>query len=175
MAFPYEFRIEDAERFAIEQGIKVRHSRDELIFTKCPYCGKLTNPKKDKEKFSINTKTGQFHCFRASCNVKGNMLTLAKDFDFELTKDFENYYRPKKQYRSFPKPKAPIIPKQPAVAYLESRGISQATVEMYEITTAKNRDNILMFPFFDDNGNLISFKYRKMDFDKEKDNAKEWF
>lgn len=175
MAYPYEFRIEDAERFAIEQGIKVRHSGDELIFTKCPYCGKLTNPKKDREKFSINTTTGQFHCFRASCNVKGNMLTLAKDFGFQLTKDFENYYRPKKQYRTFKKPAEPIKPLPHAIAYLESRGISQKIAERYEITTVKDRDNILMFPFFDDKGNLVSFKYRKMDFDKEKDNAKEWF
>lgn len=176
MAYPYEFRIEDAERFALEQNISVRHVRDELIFTKCPYCGKLTNPKKeDKEKFSINTTTGQFHCFRASCNVKGNMLTLAKDFGFQLTKDFENYYRPKKQYRTFKKPAEPIVPKPPAIAYLESRGISQKIAERYEITTVKDRDNILMFPFFDDKGNLVSFKYRKMDFNKEKDNAKEWF
>lgn len=174
MGYPYEFKREDAERFALFVGIKARQHGDELVFQYCPYCRQKTTGK-DRNKFAINLLTGQYNCFRSSCNAHGNMITLAKDFKFELSKDFENYYRPKKQYRTFKKPAEPIKPLPPAISYLESRGISRNIAERYEITTAKDRDNILMFPFFDDKGNLVSFKYRKMDFDKEKDNAKEWF
>lgn len=174
MGYPYEFKREDAERFASFVGIKANISGDELIFRYCPYCNQRSTGK-DKNKFSINLKTGQYNCFRSSCNAHGNMITLARDFNFELTKDFENYYRPKKQYRTFKKPAEPIVPKEPAIAYLEKRGISESTAKQYEITTTKDRDNVLVFPFYDDVGNLVSIKYRKTDFDKEKDNAKEWF
>lgn len=168
------FNPSDAERFAKQRGISFHRKGDELIFKKCPYCGKSTIGNKDDEKFSINLKTGQFHCFRASCGADGNMITLAKDFDFELSKDFEAYYRPKKQYREFKTPEEPIIPKEPALAYLESRGIHKSVAEIYGITVRNDLPNILVFPFFDENGKLQFIKYRKTDFDKEKDKNKEW-
>ena len=96
----YEFRVEDAKRFAKEQGIWAKEKGNELIFTKCPYCGEETNA---KNKFAINLDTGQFHCFRASCAVKGNMITLAKDFNFSLGRDVDTYYRigNQRHYRVF--------------------------------------------------------------------------
>lgn len=108
MGYPYEFKREDAERFALFVGIKARQRGDELVFQYCPYCRQKTTGK-DRDKFAINLLTGQYNCFRSSCNAHGNMITLAKDFKFELSKDFENYYRPKKQYRTFKKPAEPII------------------------------------------------------------------
>ena len=78
----YTFKEEDARRFASENGFRARRKDDELIFKECPYCHSTSI--NDKEKFSINLKTGQFHCWRASCGAKGNMLTLAKDFNFSL-------------------------------------------------------------------------------------------
>lgn len=174
MSYPYEFKREDAERFASSVGIKTTQIGDELVFRYCPYCRQKSTGR-DKNKFSINLKTGQFNCFRSSCGAHGNMITLAKDFDFKLSKDFEAYYRPKKQYRTFKKPEKPLEPKPTTLSYLETRGISKETAERYQVTTAKDRDNVLMFPFYDDKENLISIKYRKTDYNKEKDSAKEWF
>ena len=79
----YEFKREDAERFAKELGIYTKTRGDELHFTRCPYCGNLTN---DKDTFAINLRTGQFKCLRASCGAKGTMITLSRDFGFSLGK-----------------------------------------------------------------------------------------
>lgn len=110
----YEFKPEDARAFASSQRIQVKEKGDELHFKKCPYCGQRTN---DKYTFAINLKTGEFKCLRQSCNAHGNMITLAKDFDFSLGNEIDEYYKPKKQYRDFKQPKAPIVPKEPAVKY----------------------------------------------------------
>lgn len=169
----YEFRETDAFDFANHVHIQVKHIGDELRFRECPYCHGMGN-RKDKDTFSINLKTGQFKCLRASCGVTGNMITLAKDFDFSLGNEADEYYRPKKQYRSFKQPKKPIKPKPEAVKYLESRGIRQEIAEQYEITTQTDKPNILVFPFYDDKGKMQFVKYRKTDFDKTKDKNKEW-
>lgn len=169
----YEFKEEDAIAFANHVGIRNKYHGDELMFNHCPYCQGGSN-RKDKGTFSINMKTGQFKCLRASCGVSGNMVTLAKDFDFSLGTQNDEYYRPKKQYRKLSTPKEPIVPKEPAVKYLSERGISEEVVKRYEITTQTERSNILVFPFFDDKGILQFVKYRKTDFDRNKDANKEW-
>lgn len=169
----YEFKESDAWDFARMQGIEAKPEGDQLHFKICPYC----RPKATKgntRTFAINLKTGQFHCFRASCGVTGNMITLSRDFDFSLGNDVDEYYQPKKQFKKLKTPKEPIIPKEPAIAYLESRGISAETAKRYEITTQTEHKNILVFPFYDENGILQFVKYRKTDFNKEKDNNKEW-
>ena len=170
--YPYEFKPEDARRFASFTGIRTVERGDELFFKSCPICN--GSGKGNEKTFSINLKTGQYKCFRAGCGAKGNMITLARDFDFKLDSGFEEYYRPRKRYKPFPKPKEPIIPKPAAIQYLESRGISKQTAERYEITTKTEQDNILVFPFFDEKGDLVFIKYRKTDFNKETDNDKEW-
>ena len=85
----YEFEVEDARRFAREHGIKTRVRGNELHFTKCPYCGNSTD---DKNTFAISLTTGQFNCLRASCGAHGNMITLARDFNFSLGRDVDEYY-----------------------------------------------------------------------------------
>lgn len=168
----YEFKEQDAWDFARHVGIQAKIRGDELHFQYCPYChgGKS----RDKNTFSINMKTGQFKCLRESCGIVGNMVILAKDFDFNLGQEFEEYFRPKKNYRRFKTPKEPIQPKLPAVQYLESRGISEDTAKQYEITIKNGSENILVFPFYDENGILQFIKYRKTDFNPEKDKNKEW-
>ena len=118
----YEFKIDDAERFAQEQGLKAKRIRNELVFQKCPYCGSAS---RDEEKFAINLQTGQFNCLRASCGAKGNMLTLARDFDFSLGRDADTYYRigAQRHYRVFKKNDKPIEPNEAAIEYLKGRGI----------------------------------------------------
>lgn len=164
----YEFVKEDAYRFASHIGAHTRERDGELDFRECPYC--KGQGRDNQYKFSINLTTGVFSCMRSSCEAKGNMVTLAKDFDFKLSGWSD---APVKKYRSFKKPEKPIVPKEPAVSFLESRGISEDIAKRYEITI-KDHDNILAFPFFDEIGNLVFIKYRKTDFDKAKDSNKEW-
>lgn len=166
----YQFDREDARRFAQEQGIKTRTRGDELHFFRCPYCQHKTD---DKNTFSINLQTGMFKCLRASCGAQGNMITLAKDFNFSLGTETDEYYSPRRRYRNlsnYPRPEV----RDPAVEFLEGRGISRAIVEKYSITTQKDAPNILVFPFYDEHGRLEFVKYRKTDFDKDKDRNKEW-
>lgn len=166
----YEFNAEDAKRFAVEQGAQYRVRGDELQFQYCPYCG--GGKHRDAFTFAINLKTGAFNCRRSSCGRSGGMITLHRDFDFSLGRDVDTYYNNASRFKRF---KSILIQSKPAaVEYLESRGISKAITERYEITTFKDRDNILVFPFKDDNDVLWYVKYRKTDFNKEKDNSKEW-
>lgn len=165
----YEFRPEDAERFAWENHFQTRRVRNELVFVKCPYCG--NESRNDKDKFAINLRTGQFKCLRASCGVKGNMLTLAKDFNFSLSKDVDTYYKigPQRHYRVFKKPKV-IEPKDAAIEYMKGRGISEDVLRKYQIT-ADEKGNII-FPFFDENEELRFVKYRNPH--PEEGENKEW-
>lgn len=168
----YQFNSDDAFAFAREQGIKTRIKGEELHLYDCPYCHGAGHG--DKYTFSINLHTGQFKCLRASCGVTGNMITLSRDFDFSLGSEVDEYYRPRRQFRKFKQSETPIIPKESAIAYLESRGISEEVAKKYEITIQREHENVLVFPFYDEKGRLQFVKYRKTDFDKSKDRNKEW-
>ncbi len=144
----------------------------QLHFKSCPYC--RGNGKGNEKTFAIDLRTGQFKCLRASCSASGNMVTLARDFEFSLGSEVEEYYQPRKQHRHLAQPKQAIEPKQGAITYLESRGIPKGVAERYEITTQTGKDNILVFPFYDEKGILQFVKYRKTDFNKDKDQNKEW-
>lgn len=168
----YEFKKEDAYSFAHMMVSKTKMQGNELTFEICPYC----QSKKDNWKFSINVTSGQFQCKRASCGAKGNMITLARDFNLDLGRDNNNYYQlPKRDhYRSF-KMSRELTTKDAAVSYLESRGISKEIAQKYNITVRENDENILVFPFLDDKKQLVTIKYRKINFNKEVDKNKEWF
>jgi len=169
----YEFNPEDAFRFARHVNATTYQKGEELVFRECCYCH--GRGKDNQKTFSINLKTGQFKCFRASCGAHGNMVTLSKDFDFSLGEQVDAYYRrPKKRYRTFSKMSEPIVPKPKAIEYLNSRGISEETAKRYQVTIAPDKDNILCFTFFDEDGRPTFFKYRKTDFVKGRDTAKEW-
>ena len=71
-------------------------------------------------------------------------------------------------------PKEPIRPKPEAVKYLTERGISEDVIKRYQITVQTEHPNILVFPFLDAAGRMQFVKYRKTDFDREKDKNKEW-
>lgn len=170
---PYEFKPQDAFDFANHIRAQTSEHNGELFFRTCPYC----NPKPTRDNlktFSINLSTGQFKCLRASCGVHGNMITLAKDFDFSLGNEVDEYYRPKKKYRSLKQPKEKIIPKPPALEYLKKRGIQPWVAEKYQITVQSEHENVLVFPFFDENGKMQFVKYRDTEYSKEKGGNKEW-
>ena len=165
----YKFDKEDAIRFARERGIRSKIVGNELRLKTCPYCQST----KDKDTFAINLDTGMFNCKRSSCSAHGNMITLHRDFGFSLGSYADEYYDHSKPFRTFPRVDKPV-PKDPAIAYMEGRGISKATCEKYHVTVKKDNDNILVFPFYDNKNELTFIKYRKTDFDPEKDNNKEW-
>lgn len=169
----YQPTREDILRFASFTGIRHKIKREEVTFEYCPYC---KSSSKDKDTFSINLKTGMFNCFRASCGVHGNMITLSKDFNFQLSEDVDryinrNYYDNRfKRFRLEHKEST-----DPAIRYMKSRGISEAVCRKYEITTKKDEVSTLVFPFRDQDGELRFIKYRNMDFVKgESAGAKEW-
>lgn len=169
----YEFKEEDAWNFSRHVGIEAVSHGGNLHFKVCPYC--RPKPTKGNVKtFAIDLKTGRFKCLRASCGVTGNMITLSKDFDFSLGNEVDEYYRPKRRFRRMKKPDRPIKPKPQAIEYLTSRGISEEVIKRYQITVQTEHPNILVFPFFDQNGEMQFVKYRKTDFDKERDTNKEW-
>lgn len=154
----YEFKVEDAERFAQEQGIRTTIARGQLQFERCPYCRGETNK---KNKFAISLKTGQFNCMRASCGAKGNMLTLAKDFGFSLGRDADTYYsiNQPREYRTFKKSVVDKIEvKDAAIEYLGTRGISEDVVRKYKISATE--EGRITFPFIDQDNRLQFTKYR---------------
>lgn len=176
----YEFKEADAYAFARHVGIRAKQRGHNLHFQTCPYCRSV----KDKDTFAIDLETGQFKCLRASCGVSGNMIQLSRDFDFSLGYAVDEYYRPKKRYKRLPTPKEPIIPKDKAVLYLESRAISAEVAKKYEITVHARHENTLVFPFFDEKGILQMIKYRDTKYfsgkkfidkdGKERKSPKEW-
>lgn len=159
----YEYKSTDVFDFANYIGAEVKQKGNELFFKYCPQC---KGGGGDKETFSVNLENGAFKCFRASCDYHGHFVELARDFGFKLEDEQE------RKYRKLPQPKIESKPK--AIEYLESRGISADVCRHYKITTQKDNENVLVFPFYDEQGIMQFVKYRKTDFDKTKDKNKEW-
>lgn len=159
----YEFKKSDVFDFGYFIGAETKEKGDELFFKYCPQCHGGGD---DKYTFSVNLQNGAFKCFRASCDYHGHFVELARDFGFRLEDDSQ------KKYRKLPQKKIETKPK--AIEYLESRGISAEVARRYNITTRKDNDKILVFPFYDDQGVLQFVKYRKTDYDKSRDKNKEW-
>ena len=158
----YEFKTSDVFDFAVFVGAETHEKGGELFFKYCPHCN---GGGKDTDTFSINLESGVFKCFRASCDYHGHFVELARDFGFKLEQEQTRYKKlPQKTIESKPK----------AIQFLESRGISADVCRRYNITTQKDNENILVFPFYDEQGIMQFIKYRKTDFVKGKDKCKEW-
>ena len=162
----YDFKREDAFSFASSMRYETREKGDELEFRHCPYCEGGSGNKRDEWTFSLNLEKGVYKCLRASCDRQGHFVELCRDMGYRL--DFE----PPKIYRQLPQKKPESKPE--AIKYLESRGISEKIARRYHITVQDKRPNILVFPFYDEDGHLVFIKYRKTDFKKGLDKAKEW-
>ena len=159
----YDFKSKDVFDFASFIGAETKQKGNELFFKYCPQCHGGGD---DKDTFSVNLQTGAFKCFRASCDYHGHFVELARDFGYKLDDEQE------RKYRRLPQPKIESKPK--AIEYLESRGISADVAKRYKITTQTHNENILVFPFYDDQNVLQFVKYRKTNFDKRFDKNKEW-
>ena len=138
--------------FADTINCEKKQKGDELFFKYCPYCHGGNH---DEWTFSINLDSGAFKCFRASCGKSGHFVELARDMRYTL--DFGNET---KKFRKLPQ--LNIRSKSAAINYLESRGISEEITRKYKITICKNDPNTLVFPFYDENNNLIFVKYRNI-------------
>lgn len=158
--FEYEYSADDVMRFKNHIGASAHLKGNELTFVVCPYC--RGGKSKDRDTFSINLLTGQFKCLRASCDVQGNMLTLAKDFDFELSPDTSRYLQQgrfsKSHFRSFGTER--VESKDAAIRFMKDRGISEAITRKYEITSRKDDESKIVFPFRDEDGVMRFVKYR---------------
>lgn len=157
----YEFKTEDAERFAREHG-PIKTKGNELVFDRCPYCRGGQKP--DRGTFSLNRITGLYQCKRSSCGVSGNMIELARDFNFDLGEDVRRYYNLQgynKRFKEFSAAHDKTYEsKDAAVEYLKSRGISEKICRKYEITVQPNNEKILVFPFRNEDRDLKFIKYR---------------
>lgn len=158
----YDYKVEDAERFARNFG-PARNKGHEIVFNLCPYCKGGSRP--DKGTFSISRETGKFQCKRSSCDAHGNMITLAHDFNFRLSEDVRRYYNIRNyngQFTKFKDAHKITESKDEAVEYLKSRAISEEVCRKYEVTVKKDDPNVLVFPFKNEKGELKFIKYRNI-------------
>ncbi len=162
----YEFKAEDLWGLIYKIGGKTRQHGNEIQFETCPICDGGNSH--DKWTFSINSLNGTSNCLRSSCSWKGAFVQLAREFDYPL--DYGNTQ--KREYRKLPQ--RPVEVRKPALDYLESRGISREVGEKYKITSLKDNPNVVVFPFYDEQGTLQFIKYRNANFRKGIDKSKEW-
>lgn len=160
---PYIYSHNDIYELARVLNVETHEKGDELWFKYCPYCHGGGD---DKDTFSINLESGVFHCFRSGCMKSGHFVEMARDFGFHL----ENDNVPKRYKRL---PQKQIVVRDPAVEFMKSRGISEETTRKYQITTRNDRDDIIVFPFYDENNVLVFVKYRNANHIKGQ-GPKEW-
>lgn len=161
----YEFKQEDLYSLIRAQNADTVTKGKEIQFKYCPYCE--GGDHHDKYTFSVNIETGCYNCKRGKCGVSGYFVQLARDMNFPLTyKPAERKYKKLRQRE--------IETRDEAVEYMKSRGIPEEITRRYKITVSITRKNILVMPFFDDKGEMVSIKYRKTDFMKGVDKCKEW-
>lgn len=160
MAKLYEFRPEDAIDLTRAIGLETFQRGHELVAKYCPYCHGGRN--RDKKTFAINLDTGMFNCRRGSCGAHGNMITFAKDFDLSLGRDADEYFQIRPgRFRRITRQLSEEDVTDPAVEYLRGRGIPEEVTKRYRITTRKDHQEVLVFPFYEPDGMRISFiKYR---------------
>ncbi len=158
----YELNKQDIYDFAASVQTEKKEKGNELFFKECPYC--KGGHAHDKNTFSINLDNGTFKCFRSGCGKQGHFVELARDFGFQL--DFGEI----KQYKPVSQKKIEVRPR--AIEYMESRGISKDIVERYSITSRKDNNDILVFPFHDENNVRQFIKYRNTKYSGK--GNKEW-
>lgn len=159
----YTFKASDVLDFARAIGADTHQKGNELFFRYCPKC---RGGRGDKDTFSVNLENGTFKCFRATCDYHGHFVELARDFDYDLG------FGEKRVYKKLPQ--RPVVVRDEAIDYMATRGIGEAVCRKYEITSRKDNKNVIVFPFFDDQGVLRFIKYRNAKFRKGIDKNKEW-
>lgn len=162
----YEFNKDDLYQLAGFIGADVKDDGDEVQFKYCPYCNGGAN--RDKYTFAVNRLNGKFNCLRSTCGKQGHFVTLARDMGYAL-----DFGIAQKEYRKLPQRDIQIKPA--AARILEKRGISEEICNRYKVTVRNDNRNILVFPFYNEKGELVTVKYRNSNFRKGIDHNKEWF
>ena len=164
----YIMNEDDLRGFIQFIGAETKEKGKEIVFRHCPKC-QGSAPKEDEWKFAVNRKTGAFGCFRGSCGYHGHFVELCRDFGYKIGMETEE------DFAQFPQPEKRIKPRDTAIAYLQGRGISEATAERYSITAFEDRPKVLWIPLFNEYGKLVGAKERRMDWKKSSKFAKEVF
>lgn len=161
----YQFKVDDLYSLINGMYAETITKGKEIQFKYCPYC--KGGEHHDKYTFSVNTENGCYNCKRGSCGVQGHFVQLARDMNYQIPFDI-----PQRKYKKLRQRE--VIVRDEAIEYLKSRGISAETTQRYKITVGRDNSKILVFPFYDDNGEMVFIKYRKTDYQKGKDKCKEW-
>ena len=146
------------------QPYRLDERRGQIQPEYCPICGGGAH--RDRNSFAINLATGIGGCLRGSCSWHGNFPQLveavgARAGDYPMTAFNNPGYRMPEQPAAvqYAMPTSKVYPRTAAInGYLESRKISQATLDAYMVG-ADESGNIL-FPFYR-GGKLIYVKHRK--------------
>ena len=136
-----------ARRHFGEYRVKSR----EITLKECPYChgGKHHN----RYTFAMNMDTGSFNCKRGTCGVTGSFKKLLMDFG-----EVQMIYEQQNIKRRFKKSTAKVESiKSDILEYLKSRGICEATAQIYSIGD-DGKGNIA-FPYIR-GGAQVAVKYR---------------
>lgn len=143
-----------------------RSGRDEIRSLSCPFCN--GGDSNDEYTFSLNVDTGNYYCFRGSCNASGNINQLAEHFGEKIKGTYKMNTKSNIQYK-FPSVELKP-PTQKIIDYFASRSISEETINDYCVSS-DDKGNIV-FPFFWNN-DFIYVKFRKPG-KPEKKEPKEW-
>lgn len=158
----YELEV---KRFCVSTNTSQKKRGDEISLKICPFC-KGGNNGHDQWTFSINQTNGAWNCPR--CNRTGNLYTLSDDplIDYRLPER-----RVKEVRKHVRRIKSSVMeadkhePGAAAIEYMKKRGISEATVRKYGISTVSKGyyKGCVAIPFYAVNGDLLYVKYRKAD------------
>lgn len=161
----------------------VSRKGDEYILEICPFC--KGGERRDKNKFAINIKTGQYKCHRSKCNVEGNLWTLTKDPSINYSLPEPEKRENRKHTHSF---KVSEDHDEQAAEWIEqNRKIPKEVTYKYRLAFGTDKfkslynmegnrivarpENVLIWQFTNPSGNkTLWYKFRKT----EGNGPKEW-
>ncbi len=131
------------------------HEYGNEIVSTCPYC------ESDKHKFYLNKTTGLYDCKRASCHAHGNMNHLLAHLGIQERVNYQDTNEVKEE-----KPQLVVDTSRfksltadsRLSKYMESRGISLATLNKYNVKTDLNESKYIFATYKDDR--IVNVTYR---------------
>ena len=121
----------------------------EVLAKTCPFCKGGENG--DTGTFFVSLDTGQYCCHRGKCGVRGGWIKLLRRFG-----EAPNIQSVSQQFKPLD---IELLPRTDTInEYFANRGISQKTLEAYQVSADGNGN--IIFPFFIE-GELIYAKFRQ--------------
>ena len=143
----------------------------------CPIC--RGGEHEDTDTFAINTTTGAWNCKRGGCQGingkrEGSFRDLCRYFgeDAPVGYSLPKQTAAKKKTYVRPDPEELLPITEEIVTYFATRSISENTLKDWNISSDK--DGNIVFPFYNEENELIFVKYRKPRRHKKSDGPKEW-